>query len=257
MIVKTEAIVLRSRRYRETSKLVTFYSRKFGKLTGVAKGARETRSKFGGVLEPMTYVSLVLYKKEHRDLHLISGGEIVKLFPRLQSNLEKITAGLSVVELVDAAMRNEEPGEIVFCLVVEVLTEIDHATKNLQNVLYYFRLHLLDLMGYKPNFLTCVRCRKILARGVSDERPVYFDAQGGGIVCENCSRMFPKRLRLSLRTIRIFQDFMKVPLSEVSTIEVPEVSKKEIDETLRIYVRYHLAGAERLKSEAVMKRVAV
>ena len=72
MITKSEAIVLKSMDFRDSSKIVTFYTRSFGKLKGIAKGARQMKSKFGAALEPITRVSLVLYKKEHRDLQLIS-----------------------------------------------------------------------------------------------------------------------------------------------------------------------------------------
>ena len=71
MIVKTDAIVLKSMRFRETSKIVTFYTRRYGKIAAVAKGARETKNKFGAALEPMTGVNLVFYKKEQRDLQLV------------------------------------------------------------------------------------------------------------------------------------------------------------------------------------------
>lgn len=257
MIVKSEAVVLKSMRYRETSKIVTVYCRKFGKLRGIAKGARGAKSKFGAALEPMSYVAMVLYKKEHRDLQMISECEIVTLFPRLHSDLSKITAGLSVVELLNAATQDGEPSEAVFKLLVDVLAAVDHATINLENVLYYFRLHFLDLMGFKPNFQTCIRCKKKVVLEISEEEFVSFDPQGGGVVCGNCSRIFPKRLRLSFGTVKIFQELLRAPLAEVTTIEVPAVSKREIEETLKTYSRYHLAGAERLRAEAVSKKMAV
>lgn len=257
MIVKTEAVVLKSMRYRETSKIVTVYSKKFGKVTGIAKGARETKSRFGAALEPMTYVSLVLYKKEHRDLHLISQCEIVKPFSRLHADLSKITAGLSVVELLDAAMHGEEPNEKVFCLTIDVLSELDLATKNLQSLLFFFRLRLLEMMGVKPDFDACVRCRKRLVGSTSDQMPVQFDAHAGGIVCKACALRFPRRVKLSLGSVRSIQNLQKAAASDVTSLEIVESSKNEIEEVLGSYIRYHLAGAERLRTESVSKKLAV
>jgi len=257
MIVKTEAVVLKSRRYRETSKIVTVYSKKFGKISGIAKGARETKSRFGASLEPMTHVSLVLYKKEHRDLHLISQSEIVQLFPHLHSDLAKITAGLSVVELIDAAMHGEERNETVFRLLLQVFAELDSATKNLQNVLYYFRLHLLDLMGFKPDFQACIRCRKRLVRGTSGDMPVQFDAQAGGILCKDCAVRFSMRVKLPFRTVKILQELQKAASSDLTNIQVPVTSQAEIEETLTAYIRFHVAGVARLKTEGMSKRLAV
>jgi DNA repair protein RecO (recombination protein O) len=257
MIVKTEAVVLKSRRYRETSKIVTVYSRKFGKISGIAKGARETKSKFGAALEPMTHVSLVIYKKEHRELHLISQSEIVQLFSHLHSDLAKITAGLSVVELIDAAMHDEESNETVFRLLLQVLGELDSATKNLQNVLYYFRLRLLDLMGFKPDFQACARCRKRLVRGTSSEMPVHFDVQAGGILCKNCAVRFSRSVKLPFRTVKILQELQSASLSELTSIEIPFASQLEIEETLKAYIKFHLAGVSRLKTEGMSKKLAV
>ncbi|MGA9363359.1 MAG: DNA repair protein RecO [Bacteroidota bacterium] len=257
MIVKTEAVVLKSRRYRETSKIVTVYSRKFGKISGIAKGARETKSKFGAALEPMTHVSLVIYKKEHRELHLISQSEIVRLFSHLHSDLAKITAGLSAVELINAAMHDEEANEMVFRLLLQVLGELDSATKNLQNVLYHFRLRLLDLMGFKPDFQTCARCRKRLVQGTSSEMPVHFDVQAGGILCKNCAVRLSRSVKLPFRTVKILQELQNGSLSESTSIEIPVASQMEIEETLKVYIKFHLAGVSRLKAEGMSKRLAV
>jgi DNA repair protein RecO (recombination protein O) len=257
MIVKTEALVLKSKRYRETSKIVTFYSEKFGKFKGVAKGARETKSKFGAALEPMAYVSIVLYKKEHRDLHMISQSEIVRLFPRLHSDLARITAGLSVVELTDAAMHDEEPNEPVFRLVIQAISELDTATKNLDNVLYFFRLHLLDLMGFKPDFQACVRCKKKLVQLTPDGKTAQFDVQAGGIVCKSCAMRFPRRVNLTLGTVKILRALQEAALSDVTVVEIPDSSKKEIEEILKMYTKVHLVGVERLRTEGLSKKLVI
>jgi DNA repair protein RecO (recombination protein O) len=257
MIVKTEVVVLKARRYRETSKLVTVYSKKYGKISGIAKGARETKSKFGAALEPMTHVSLILYKKEHRDLHLISQSEIVQFFSHLHSHLDRITAGLSVVELIDAAMHDEEPNDAVFRLLLQVLAELDTATKNLQNVLYYFRLRFLDLMGFKPDFQGCARCRKRLVRGTSDDMPVHFDAQVGGILCKNCAVKYPRSVKLPFRTVKILQQLQTASLPQLTSIEIPIASQVEIEEILKGYIKFHLAGVSRLRTEGMSKKLAV
>ena len=63
-IAKTEAIVLKSMKYRETSKIVTFYTKQFGKITGLVKSARSAKNKFGSSLNLFSHIELVIYKKE-------------------------------------------------------------------------------------------------------------------------------------------------------------------------------------------------
>ncbi len=104
MIVSTDAIVLRSMKYGETSKIVTLYSQKFGKIKVIAKGARGAKSRFGASLEPMTHSSVILYKKEERELNLLSKSEITKSFLKFGSSGDRLATGLAVVELVNMVM---------------------------------------------------------------------------------------------------------------------------------------------------------
>ena len=80
MLTKTEAVVLKAVKYRETSKIVTLYTKKFGKINAVAKGAMLTTSKFGASLEPMSYILAVLYKKETREVQFLSQADLIKPF---------------------------------------------------------------------------------------------------------------------------------------------------------------------------------
>jgi DNA repair protein RecO (recombination protein O) len=253
MIAKTEAVVLKSMRYRDTSKIVTFYTREFGKITGIAKGARAPKNKYGASLEPMTYVSLLFYKKENRELHLISQCEIIRLFTHLHSDLEKITVGLGMVELVNSAMHSEERNERVFRLLVDAICELDRATKNLRNVFYHFRLHLLGYMGFKPNFDTCTRCgRRLGLQGKEVER-FHFDPRGGGFLCRECAGLHPQKIRVTAETVNALKEMSHVSLSEATTFEVPKVSKREIDAVFNAYENHHLVGKVELKSEVVAR----
>src|SRR3989304_672478 len=104
MIVSTDAIVLRSMKYGDTSKIVTLYSRKYGKIKVIAKGARSAKSKYGASLEPMTHSSIVIYKTEHRELHLLSKCEIASPFHKLNDDGDKMVVGLALVEIVNMVM---------------------------------------------------------------------------------------------------------------------------------------------------------
>ena len=101
MIVTTEAIVLRRRKQGDTSKILTLYTKAFGKLNVIAKGAREVKSKFGASLETFTHATVVFYRKEHRDLHLLSKAETIESNSQISKSLEKIEQAMAIIELVD------------------------------------------------------------------------------------------------------------------------------------------------------------
>ena len=159
MIVSTDAIVLRSMKYGETSKIVTLYSQKFGKIKVIAKGARGAKSRFGASLEPMTHSSVILYKKEERDLHLLSKSEITKSFLKFGGNGDRLATGLAFVELVNMVMHDEEENLPMFALLVESLEAVDRAAKHIINIIFAFELRLLEIFGYGLNLHHCSQMR--------------------------------------------------------------------------------------------------
>ena len=100
MIVTTNAIVLHSRRFGDTSRIVVLYTTEFGKVSGVAKGARTLKSKLGSALEPLTHCRVTLYYSPNKDLHTVSNAEVVEPFSALQSSYNKLTTAISVCETV-------------------------------------------------------------------------------------------------------------------------------------------------------------
>src|SRR5881394_1915027 len=67
---ESEAIVLRSYPMREADLLVTFFTRAEGKVRGVARSAKKSKKRFGGALEPLTYVRVFWEERERPDLDL-------------------------------------------------------------------------------------------------------------------------------------------------------------------------------------------
>ncbi len=89
-IVKSEAFVLKNFRYSETSKIVILFTKNFGKINAIVKGARNFKSRLCGTLETMNYIEAVIYFKENRDLQIISAAEYKKSFPNILGNIDKL-----------------------------------------------------------------------------------------------------------------------------------------------------------------------
>jgi DNA repair protein RecO (recombination protein O) len=121
MIVKSEAIVLRSMKYRDTSRIVTFYTRAFGKIGGIVRGARSPKSTVGASLQPMSHVGLVLYKKEGRELHSVTQCDLLTQFRALSEELPRMAAGMAIIELVANIAHEEEENQPLFELLLTAL----------------------------------------------------------------------------------------------------------------------------------------
>jgi DNA repair protein RecO (recombination protein O) len=252
MIVETEAVVLHAFNYGDTSKIVTVYSRKYGKIKVVAKGARNPKSnKFGSSLELMTHSSIVLYKKEHKDLHLLSKSEIVAPFNRMQDDSEKIFSGLALIELVNMVMHDEEENETIFSLLVESLQTIDQSSKNGANVLPGFFVKMFRQFGFGLSIDSCSECRR---RSVDNEfQFVQFRLSDGKFICSFCSRnQTSSGVKISGGMLKILSFLQENPIEKSIQFSIPASLKDELFATVQSYLRYHIETVRTLKSLSML-----
>jgi DNA repair protein RecO len=151
-IIKTEAVILKCDNYRETSKIVCFYSKSHGKLRGIAKGVRSSKTRWGGALQSMAYLNMMFYFNENRTLHLISGGEYVKQFQSTYDDYDKLQVGFRIIELVNKTTEEHQENADLFNLLVESLDALNIATKNYVNVLFNLEFRLAKLLGFGIDF---------------------------------------------------------------------------------------------------------
>lgn len=252
MIVETEVIVLHSFNYGDTSKIVTVYSRKYGKIKVVAKGARNPKSnKFGSSLELMTHSSIVLYKKEHKDLHLLSKSEIVAPFNRMQDDSDKIFSGLALIELVNMVMHDEEENETIFSLLVESLQTIDQSTRNTANVLLGFFVKMFRQFGFGLSLDSCSECGK---KSIDNEfQFVQLRLSDGKFICSTCSKhQTSSGVKVSGGILKTLLFLQENPITKSIQLSIPVSIRDELFATLQSYLRYHIESVRTLKSLSML-----
>lgn len=100
MVEKTEGIVLSSIKYSDSSKIVTVFTKEFGKIAFLAKGARNPKSKFGGALEVLTKSQFTFYNKPNNDLCILTNADILLSNSRITSKSEHLIYAMMIVESV-------------------------------------------------------------------------------------------------------------------------------------------------------------
>lgn len=250
MIVKSEAVVLRTMKYRDTSRIVTFYTREFGKLGGIVKGARDAKNKYGSSLQPTSHVSLVVYKKAGRDLQTVTQCDLLKSFRHVHEDLDKMAAGMTMIELVNIIAHEEEENIPLFTLLVDSLAAVNHATKHPLALLYNFEIRLAGILGFQPLFNSCISCHE---RIVGEK--VIYHLMKGGPVCRNCPSVPGQTMTVLYRTLKLLQK-----ISEAETFdELPEIeagpASKEIDSLLWSFLKLHVSGMRALKTERVFSKI--
>jgi DNA repair protein RecO (recombination protein O) len=200
---------------------------------------------------------LLIYKKEHRELHLISQCDSIDSFRNLTEDLDRMSAALSVLELVDQVTHHEERTPPMFALLVETLSALNASTKNYQTYLQAFQLRLAALFGYAPNFDACGQCGKTVLTG-DGERHVAFQIVRGAVFCTKCCTPNDSSAHdsdtniafttLSVQGLQIVRRLVHAQLSSLSNIEFDARVGNEMNELLRLYLRYHFDGFKPLKS---------
>jgi DNA repair protein RecO (recombination protein O) len=248
-IVKTRAIVLRSRRLGETSKLVTLYTEDYGKLKVTAKGARKPRSKFGGALELMTEVQAVCYLREERELQVLSDCDVLCSHQRLAGDLPRLAFGSAACELIDLLTIESEPnGRLYRCLagVLDALEEV--GPEQLEPLFWYYQLRLVATLGYRPELAQCVVCRRVL-----EGRWLWFSAALGGGLCQTCGQAHG--IRMAGDSLRFLRDLQALKAYRREAIPPVPPRYGEIRQVMRSFLEYHSGERGRLRALGFLESV--
>jgi DNA repair protein RecO (recombination protein O) len=177
--ITTDALVLRTRAYGESDRIVTLITATQGKVTGIAKGAKNSRKRFAGTLEPFVCIRASFTVRPNSDLAFLLRCELVQALRSFSRDLECYAAGTYVLELADRMVHGREPGAEVFRLVREAILLLDAGMPSTP-LLRAFELHLLAATGYAPDLDHCRGC----GRPTAD--PAYLAVARGGLFCRAC-----------------------------------------------------------------------
>lgn len=254
-IVKTEAVILSSVNFRESSKIFTLYTKEFGKVNALFKGARRSKTKFAKSLGPMSHVFVVMYIKEGRGVQIISQCDSEKTFHRIISDLGKICVGLAIVELTKSVTPEHEKNQKLFLLLTSSLLALDESNKNFKYIFYKFELELADCLGYHPKFTHCISCKKPIVICFSANNSVVYRVDKGGPICKNCKAATGKQVRVSFEVLTLLEQLRKTEYKGVFDLNIRKEQELEIQKLLWLYLRYHVPSIVPLKSEVVFSKI--
>jgi DNA repair protein RecO (recombination protein O) len=189
-IKESEAVVLRSFPLGEGDRLVSFLDRQFGRLRGVARGARLPKSRFGSTLELLSYIRIWYFERENRDLVRINQCELIESFLDLQSDYQAGVFLALISEITEAVLGEREVADPQFRLLLLTARAIRKHGPS-PTVLAYFCLWTVKLGGWLGSLDTCARCGKTIA---PDSGQVSVGATG--LICGNCRVEWMKPISL-------------------------------------------------------------
>ena len=242
MIIRTEAIVLRSMPYGETSRLVTLFTRERGKIAVVAKGARKPRSKFGSSLQVLSVVQAVIYHRVTRNVQTLS--ECAHIRVNRIDDLSRLAAGLRMAELTYRLMQDEEPQPEVYELLASVLGFLPNPQSSAMLLQLFYELQFATALGFAPAF-----DREEVRTLPSDGGLLLYE--NGRIVAE--AEEIPNVERASRAALRTFATLSRARLEVVARL--PSRNLREVQHLVAQYLRYHLAEAYPERAQKVLTQI--
>ena len=181
--INSEAMVLRTYDLAEADKIAVCFTRDFGVIRCVARGARRLKSRFGAGLEPFTLIHLSYFEKEGRELVTLRHLEITHSFFKLSGSVEVVGGMAYMSELVMAFSPPHEPNEKMYRMVLACLDVIEKTPDDLTMVLRYFEGWMLRLTGFFAVIGNCSSCGE---KFIDDAR-IYLDAHLEQL-CQRCGK---------------------------------------------------------------------
>ncbi len=233
-IIKTSALILHSIRWKESSKIVTFYTREKGLIKVIVHSALKKNSIFAGKLESLTLVNIILDYKESRSLQILRDSEVSNSFSKLKSDYGIYPYALLILELINQIFDFEQEDSIFYDFTIVMLKELEKKTDT-NIVILYFLLKLASYLGFKPAFDLCL--------GKSNIRcapKVFLDLQNGSVFCRNCELQQSISLPLKKNEFIFIQNLQKQHHRRISSFKETTENTLDLIYKLLNYLNRHL-----------------
>ncbi|TMD60118.1 MAG: DNA repair protein RecO [Chloroflexi bacterium] len=227
---RAEAIVLKGMDLGEADRIVTLYTRYFGKLRAIAKGARRPTSRLAGHVEPLAHATFQLAKG--RELDVITQAETRETYRGLRETLVETAAGWYVAELVDRFTVDRVPSTPTFDLLATALRHLNRG-QPAGFVCRWFDLHLLDRAGFRPELFRCVQCAVPL-----EERDHVFSPAAGGVLCARCRAEAEGVVAvITVRALKSLRYLLRSEFAEAARLRIDASLSLELERHLRAFLQ--------------------
>ncbi len=231
--IDDDAIVLSSTESGESDLILTFLSRRYGRFSAVAKGARKSRRRFVNKLEIFTLLHVSISRKSPTALAFLHEAELVTIYPTLRTNYNAYLGASVLREVLLHTTRDGERDPKLFRLTLWALYRLDQHRPPAEPVTL-FLLHALNLLGYRPGLSHCTACGR-----KATTLPMRFDCNNGGLLCASCSRT-PIRIPLSKGCLTMLSTAQTMPVERLSRLRPAPAALGESLAMLHRFIRHIL-----------------
>lgn len=228
MLVKSEGIVLREVRFEDTDKILTVFSRKYGKIHAMAKGALKPRSSLLACSQVFAYSDYTFFKG--KSFYHVNQGDIIDAFYDIRENMNRLLYASYLNELVDSSIVEEEPNEKLFKLLIKGLSVLSNMNRNFMKFVISFEIKYISFIGYRPSLDKCVLC------GHEIKEPFSFSIKHGGVICKNCFQVGNLNEPMNFIMLKYLQLLLFTSLDDLDNLKIPEDIMFKLQELMVKYI---------------------
>lgn len=247
----TEAIVLGSTDYGESDRILTLCTREYGKLKGIAKGARRSTRRFVGKLDPLSHIRIIFFESGKGELVRVDDATLINGFDRLKCDIETLSRAQYLLELTSEMTREGQPTTAfdLLCGFLRLFACEMSEAHEADRVARFFEINLLRALGYMPKLDACVTCSRAFA---TDEPKRGFCPERGGLLCNAC-RGGAVIMSLSAGTASTLMAATRLDVDKLGRLKAANGFVEESDRALGAFLR-HIIGKE-LKTKKFMDKL--
>ena len=229
-----DALILRTVDFSETSRIVTLYTRQFGKIEALAKGGRRLKGPFESSLDILARNAVTFIPKRGDVLDLLTESKLIQRFHVHSTNLAGTLGGYYVAELINSFTATNDPMPKLYDLAVKVLNQLESGTF-VMRTLIRFEGRFLQIIGHFPSLRDCVECGMPIS-SVPKNR-VVFGIIDGGVLCSACLPGHRQTSAVMAETLNTWEVLVS-PLDKTEQWKCVPMSQQTLGEIRRLINQY-------------------
>lgn len=225
MLQKCEGIVIRTNHYGESNKVVTLYTREWGKVGVMARGAKKPNSRLAAVTQPFTYGQFLVRKGS--GLGTLQQGDMITSMREIKEDIFLTAYASYIVDLTDKSTEEKKPNPYLFELLHQSLHYMNEGYDP-EILVHIYEMKMLNSLGLYPVLDECAFCK-------NPEGEFSFSIREGGFICHRCLEHDPYHFKISKATVKLLRLFYYMDIHRLGSISVKEETKKELKKIISAY----------------------
>ena len=224
MIIDTDAIVLKTFSYGETSLISRCFTKDKGKISFIIKGAKSKKNLISPYFQPLSFINIIYKENEKRELQVVSKVSFVQIWTQIPLSLRKMSLSQSILEISDFTLEKNDPYPNLFNILINTFQIFESGDIN-ENVLFWnYECNILSEMGFMINIEDSLDSELI-------------------------------SLKMNDKIINTIQQLINGNISDIDLDTISLDNKKKISKFLYQKLCFYFEGFERLKSFRVIKDI--